>query len=107
MSKKSRTKRESGFSLAEFLVAMSITLIVVAAMLAAFNDTLRANEGVTLMAEMDQNLRAGMNRPAPPATSLTFDPTWTALPAITPGAGLGPILLGQATDVMSLMYADN
>src|SRR5437899_6019902 len=60
-SKELYMKKQSGFTLVELLVAMTITLVVVAATLGAFNDALRANEAVTLLADMDQNLRAGMN----------------------------------------------
>src|SRR5207245_4449929 len=60
-SKELYMKKQSGFTLVELLVAMTITLVVVATTLGAFNDALRANEAVTLLADMDQNLRAGMN----------------------------------------------
>jgi len=54
-------KREAGFSLLELLVATAILVIVVAVTLGALNDALHANEGVTLLADMMENLRAGMN----------------------------------------------
>lgn len=130
-------KKASGFTLAELLVALAITLVVVAATLGAFNDALHASQSVTLMADMDQNLRAGMNliirdliqagemiptggipfpsgtgaqpinRPSPAGTAFTFDKTWTALPAISPGASMGPSLLGQTTDMVTILNGDN
>ena len=136
-SKELYMKKQSGFTLVELLVAMAITLVVVAATLGAFNDALRANEAVTLLADMDQNLRAGMNlvirdliqtgemiptggipipsgagaqpinRPSPVGSAYTFDTTWTALPAISPGASMGPVLLGQTTDMLTVLYGDN
>ena len=42
-SKELYMKKQSGFTLVELLVAMAITLVVVAATLGAFNDALRAN----------------------------------------------------------------
>src|SRR5574337_419184 len=154
MNKERLMKQESGVSLVELLVAMGITLIIVAVALGTFNDALSANEGVVLTAEMDQNLRAGanlmihdliqagtgiptggipipnngtsgtgataVNRPAPggAATFTNSDGTlWTSLPTVSPGAGLGPqapfisatggIVLGPATDLINILYADD
>lgn len=53
--------KQSGFTLLEVLVAMTITLILVAAALGAFTSAMRINETVMLAADMDQNLRSGMN----------------------------------------------
>ncbi|HKV03585.1 MAG TPA: prepilin-type N-terminal cleavage/methylation domain-containing protein [Candidatus Acidoferrales bacterium] len=58
-----------------------------------------------------------VNRPGP--TAAMFPPNYTALPVVIPGAGLGlqaatpnpanlnTILLGQPTDTITLIYADN
>ena len=54
-------KREGGFSLLELLVATAIMVIVVTVTLGALNDAIHANEAVTLLADMMENLRAGMN----------------------------------------------
>ena len=135
-------KRQKGFSLVEVLVATTITVLILAATLGTLNTALNATQAVTLMADTQENLRAGMNymvrdfmqtgagipqngitipntngasltnRPGPgtpPAGAFgTFNPAWTALPAIVPGAGLGPITTtsGQATDMVTILYAD-
>ena len=54
-------KRQSGFTLIETLVAMTLMLIVVAAVMGALNDATHATEMVSLMADTQENLRAGMN----------------------------------------------
>ncbi len=54
-------KRQSGFTLIETLVAMTLMLIVVAAVMAALTDATHATEFVSLMADTQENLRAGMN----------------------------------------------
>ena len=57
----STMNKQSGFTLVEVLVAVTVMLIIMAATLGAFNDALRVNEAATLYADMDQNLRAGAN----------------------------------------------
>lgn len=52
--------RVAGFSVLELLIAMAILLVVVAGALGALTDSLHANEGVTLLADLEENLRAGM-----------------------------------------------
>jgi hypothetical protein len=54
-------KRDAGFSILELMVAVGITLAVVAATLSTMTDANHANEAVTKMADMQENLRAGMN----------------------------------------------
>jgi len=55
------TNRQTGFSLIEMLVGMVVLLIAVSASLAALTDAVHVNQGVTLMADTQQNLRVGMN----------------------------------------------
>jgi prepilin-type N-terminal cleavage/methylation domain-containing protein len=127
-------KRQAGFSLIELLVAMAITVIIILVSLDALTQAQHASEGVTLMSNMTENLRAGMNyisrdlvlagtgvptggisipngsgvpinRPGP-AGMPTFPNTYTAIPAITPGWTLGPNIEGP-TDVVTIMYADD
>ncbi|MGH7744873.1 MAG: PilW family protein, partial [Candidatus Dormibacteria bacterium] len=54
-------KRQSGFTLIEVLVATAILLVAIAATLSALTDAIHANQGVTLMADTQENLRAAMN----------------------------------------------
>jgi hypothetical protein len=48
-----------------------------------------------------------VHRPSPPGTSLTFDNTTaTTITAITTGAGLGPLVDSQATDMVTILTID-
>jgi prepilin-type N-terminal cleavage/methylation domain-containing protein len=124
-------KRETGFTLLEVLVAMVVMLVIMAATLGALTDAIHATQGVTLMADTQENLRAGMNYiirdltqagegipqngitiPANtviwPGTGGKFPSSWTAIPAIAPGYQLGPVTStsGNATDTLTLIYGD-
>ena len=110
-------RKQIGFTMIEFLVAAAISLVLIAAAVAAFTDALRSNEMVTLSADLNDNLRASMdlisrdlvftgtgippsgisipsgagvaiNRPN--LTPLTF--SGTILPAVSLGTGLGPAI---------------
>jgi prepilin-type N-terminal cleavage/methylation domain-containing protein len=134
--------RQKGFSLVEVMISMAILLVVIGATLSTLTDALHANEAVTEMADMEDNLRAGMglmvrdivqsgsgipigglpipftdpasadaapapiNRPSPPTFNYTF-PVDSAISAVTPGYQLGPKQLGQPTDMITVIYADN
>jgi prepilin-type N-terminal cleavage/methylation domain-containing protein len=54
-------KRQSGFTLIEFMVAMGITLVALAATMLAFKDATNTNQSVTLKSDLSDNLRAGVN----------------------------------------------
>ncbi|HEY2547506.1 MAG TPA: prepilin-type N-terminal cleavage/methylation domain-containing protein [Candidatus Acidoferrum sp.] len=54
-------KRQSGFTLIEFLVAVGITLVALAATMLAFKDATYTNQSVTLKSDVSDNLRAGVN----------------------------------------------
>jgi len=54
-------KKQTGFTLIELMVGITISLIVLAAAMAIFNDAVRSNQVVTLRADMTDNLRAGLN----------------------------------------------
>jgi type II secretory pathway pseudopilin PulG len=125
-------KRETGFTIVEVLVATMIMLVILAATVGALTDAIHATQAVTLMADTQENLRAGMNYmvrdlmqagggmpqsgitiPANtvpwPGTAGKFPAAWTALPAIAPGGGLGPTTAtsGVASDLITILYADN
>lgn len=127
---------DGGFTLVELLVATTITLVVLGVTMQAFSDALRANQAVVLLADTNENLRAGTNmmtrdlqqvgrsipvggipiptdgpatalvRPSPPGQNYTF-PVGPTLPAVTAGDGLGPTLSGGATDIVTVLYADS
>ena len=54
-------KKQKGFTLVEFMVAMAVTMVVIAAVVGAFRDASRTNQNVTLKSDMSDNLRAGLN----------------------------------------------
>ena len=127
-------RSEAGFSLAEFLVSMALTLVVLGIALTTFNNALTVAETAEGVGDTNENLRSGMNfltrdlvqtgkgiptggvpipsgagavavrRPSPPGSNYFF--TGDSIPAVTPGAGLGPVVNGQATDMVTVLYAD-
>src|SRR5260370_25445973 len=54
-------KREAGFTLIEGLVATAVMMIIAGAVYSALTDAIHTTEGVTLLADTQENLRAGMN----------------------------------------------
>lgn len=123
----------AGFTLIELLIAVAITVIVIVVSLSALTDFQHTSEGIVLASSTQENLRAGMNyiardlvltgeglptggisipsgagvpinRPGP--GGLTFATSYTALPAIVPGAAMGANIL-EPSDVITIMYADN
>jgi len=54
-------KREHGFSLIEVMVATTVVLVIMAATLGTLTSALQATQAITLMADTQENLRAGMN----------------------------------------------
>jgi type II secretory pathway pseudopilin PulG len=59
--KLSRIKKQTGFTVIEFTIAMAITTVALAATVAAFVDAMHANQNVTLNEDIADNMRAGMN----------------------------------------------
>jgi Tfp pilus assembly protein PilW len=128
-------KKEQGFSTAEVLTATAITLVVLAGTMGSFNNSLGLTGKATEMADLEQNLRAGMNlmvgdfisagwsipiggipipsgaganaviRPGPSGHTYTF--TSQSISAVNPGAGLGPDVHGPDTDIINILYADS
>ena len=54
-------KRQAGFSLLEVLVSVALMLVIMGTTLQMLTDAIHANEGVTLLADTQENLRAAMN----------------------------------------------
>jgi type II secretory pathway pseudopilin PulG len=54
-------KRQTGFSLVEVLVAITVMMIILAVTLSMLTDAIHTVDGVMLLADTQQNLRAGMN----------------------------------------------
>ena len=128
--------KERGFGTAEMLMALLITLGLLAAAMSSFTDAVGINEKSDLMADLGQNMRAGINflvsdlmnagweiptggipipsgagatavkRPGPPGTNYTFAGSLT-ISAVNPGADLGPVGNGRQTDMVNILYADN
>jgi hypothetical protein len=129
------TGRDDGFTLGEALIAVALTLVVLSAavetmarsmFLANTSRTISAtNHG--LQAAMSMMVRDFMQtgqgvplggiplpggagalevfRPGPDPL-MTFGAGTSALPALLPGNGLGPTLLGVQTDLTSVLYVD-
>jgi type II secretory pathway pseudopilin PulG len=129
-------KKEHGFSTAEMLLSLLMALILLAATMGLFNDSMNVNAQADLMADLQQNMRSAMNfmvtdflsagweiptggipipsgdgaiavnRPGPPGTNYNFAGSPT-LPAVSTGEDLGPLGDGRQTDMVSILYADN
>lgn len=127
-------KREDGVSSVELLIASAITIVILAGTMGAFNKSMSLSSQSNQLAELDQNLRAGINflvrdfisagwgistggipipsgtgasavrRPGPPGTNYTF--TTPVLSAVNPGAGMGPLWNGRPTDMVNIIYGD-
>jgi len=54
-------KRSAGFSLVEILVAITLMLLIMAATLGTLSSAINATQGITMMADTQENLRAGLN----------------------------------------------
>lgn len=123
-----------GFTLVELVMAMAITVVVLMMTMSAFINAQQASEVGANIMETNQNVRAGMTymnqdlmqtgngiptggipipfgtnsvpvlRPGPTA-GMQF-PAWQVLHALTPGDRLGPVIDGQETDVLTVIFAD-
>ncbi len=120
----------------ELLIAMGITTAIMGATLGGLSDVMRSNDMVVRVTGMNNGLRAGMDlmirdllqagaglpkghvistpsgggvlirRPGPPGTAYTFA-AGPNIPAVIPGFGLGPTINGVATDMITILTADN
>jgi prepilin-type N-terminal cleavage/methylation domain-containing protein len=61
MERRKPMRRAQGFSLLEVLVAVTVLSVIVAATLGTLTNGIQATEAVSLMADTQQNLRAGLN----------------------------------------------
>lgn len=127
-------KRQKGFSLLEVLIATAVMVGIVGATVGALTDATRATQAVVMMADTQENLRAGLNyitrdltqsgEGIPqggitiPTTGVVWPGTggdfatgstkWSVLPAISPGYQLGPATSTSNvnTDVLTVVYGD-
>jgi prepilin-type N-terminal cleavage/methylation domain-containing protein len=61
MKKEQVMKKQAGFTMVEFMIAMGITLVVFAAAVGAISSTMRSSQNVALTADLNDNLRASLN----------------------------------------------
>jgi prepilin-type N-terminal cleavage/methylation domain-containing protein len=54
-------KKQAGFTMIEFMIAMGVTLVIFAAAVGAITSTMRSNQNVALTADLNDNLRASLN----------------------------------------------
>jgi type II secretory pathway pseudopilin PulG len=54
-------KKQAGFTMVEFMIAMGCTLVIFAAAVGAVMSTMRSNQNVALTSDLNDNLRASMN----------------------------------------------
>ena len=129
-----RARASAGFSLAETLVSTALTLIVLGTAVGALSDGVRLGDKTRRVADTNQGLQAALAlmvrdfiqtghgipaggiplpsglgavlvaRPGP--AGLTFPVDWQTVPSASPGAGLGPNVRGQATDLLNVISAD-
>lgn len=127
-----RRNRDAGFTLAEILIALALTAIVLSAAIETFNRAADVFSSSRRASDTDETLRAAIalmvrdfiqtgrgipsggipvpsgagatavKRPGP--GHLTF--TGSTLPAVLPGGGLGPSVIGVTTDLVNVVYAD-
>lgn len=126
-------RKELGFTLVEALIATTVTILILCGAIRAFNSSLKLSEKLTGMADLEQNLRVGTNlvasdflsagwlipiggipvpnggtgtlnvvRPSPGTRTFA-----TNIESVNPGNGFGPVINGQTTDIVNILYADN
>jgi prepilin-type N-terminal cleavage/methylation domain-containing protein len=127
-------KRQKGFSLIEVLIATAVMVGIVGATVGALTDATKATQAVVMMADTQENLRAGLNYitrdlteagdgipqggitmpttgvvwPGTGGNFATGSTKWSVLPAISPGYQLGPVTSTSnvKTDVLTVAYGD-
>jgi prepilin-type N-terminal cleavage/methylation domain-containing protein len=125
-----------GYSLIELLVSVLLMSIVLGLSARALSDTMRADDAIGLLADVNQNLQssstmmvrdfvdAGRNlalggvslpvgpaadvvRPGPATATAAGWPTAGLLYAVTPGNEQGPVINGNTTDVVTIVSVDD
>ena len=125
---------QSGFTLTELLVTTMLITVVLGTAFGAFRNMSDAADGAALTADVNVSLRsvvnlmtrdllsAGRGMPVggvaipsgndvlalvrPAANPLSFEAGMTTLPSVTPGSGLGPVVAGVPTDIVTLLMVD-
>lgn len=125
-----------GFTIIELVITTALTLAVTGVALTSFVQANRTAASATITTDVNLNLRIAMNliirdliqvgqgiptggvplprggvsddisRPGPLGADLVFDPLWETMPSVTPGPGLGPVINGVATDLVTVLRAD-
>jgi len=133
---KHQMHNERGFSIIEVLIVTLLTVVITGIALTTFVDASKTATKATALSDVNHNLRVAMNilmrdllqtggdiptggipmpqggaateigRPGPIGAELTFPPEWETMPAVTPGPGLGPIINGVATDLLTMVRVD-
>jgi hypothetical protein len=126
---------EAGFSVVEVMMSTLLTLVMLGAAMGSLDDGLMMQENVGLSAEMHHNARIAMNQmtrdfmqagqglptggiPIPNGTGaaeiarpgpapMTFGSGTQVLLPVTTGNAAGPLILGQMTDMVTIVYADS
>jgi hypothetical protein len=113
---RARRSGEAGFTLSEALIAVAVTLVVVTTAVNTFTQSVSVADTSRSVSETNQTLQVGMSLmvrdlvqtgqgiplggiPLPSGSGST-------LPALSPGADLGPTVLGVPTDLITFLYAD-
>jgi prepilin-type N-terminal cleavage/methylation domain-containing protein len=127
-----------GFTLAELLVSMAITVVIMGATMAALADAVKATDAATLLTGLNGGLRTAMDlmvrdllqvgqglpagrlvfvpsganvqvirMPGPPGTNYQLPLGATEITAIMPGPDLGPVVNGEATDIITSIAVDS
>jgi len=128
-------RQEHGISSVETLIASTITILVLAGTMGTLNRGVNLSEQSAALSDLNQNLLAGTNfitsdfttagwgiptggipipsgagaipvsRPGPVGSHLLF--ASQTLFAVNPGASLGPVYQGRATDIVNILCADS
>lgn len=125
---------DAGFSLGEAMIALALTLIVLSAAVETMGRSMSLATTSRVISSTNHGLQAAMSfmvrdlmqtgqgiplggiplpngtdavavgRPGPGV--MAFPLSMATLPALSPGNGLGPTMLGVDTDIISVLYAD-